>query len=261
MGKTLHPDDRERTEEEFKRALEGKKKFDTDFRIITPMGDVRYIHATAIVKSFGDGITENVFGINTDITKEKTLVLELSKKTEEMEQMNQSLKKHAYYDALTGLMNRNSLEDNATRILAKSKRVNSIIAVLFIDLDEFKKINDTLGHLVGDLVLIKIANRLKRIARKEDIIARLGGDEFIELIELKDTTSGLKYADKMLRSLSQSMRINAKTIIVKASIGIAYYPQHGTTLNELINNADSALLKAKNSGKNQIVVWGGLPVE
>lgn len=253
--KTLHPDDRERTREEFKRALEGEKKFDTDFRIVTPMGDIRFIHATAIVKSSSDGITENVFGINTDITKEKELLLELSKKTDEMKQMNQSLKKHAYYDALTGLMNRTSLEDNAMRVFAKSKRVNSIIAVLFIDLDELKKINDTQGHLAGDLVLIKVASRLRRIARKEDIIARLGGDELLGLIELKDTASGLKYADKMLRLLSQSMRINANTIIVTASIGIAYYPLHGTTLNELINNADSALLKAKNSGKNQIVVW------
>lgn len=252
---TLHPDDKERTATAFEDAITKHKKFSADFRIITPTGDIRYIHSTAIVKYSADGRAESVFGINTDITKEKNLVLDLSKKTDELEEMNNNLKKHAYFDALTGLMNRNSLKDSASRNLARCKRNKSTLAVLFIDLDDFKKINDSLGHSVGDLVLAETAKRLTLIARKEDIIARVGGDEFIEVIELKDTLLGTKQANRIMGIFNKPFQINSSTIQINASIGIAYYPAHGSTFNVLVNHADIALLKAKTLGKNKIIVF------
>ena len=173
-----------------------------------------------------------------------------------MEKMNHVLKKHAYFDPLTGLMNRNSLKDNAVRYLARGRRIKSIIAVLFIDLDDFKKINDSLGHTTGDLVLIETANRFKRIARKEDIIARIGGDEFIQVVELKNTLSGTKQANKIINAINKPFQINDKSIQINASIGIAFFPADGNTFKELIAKADIALLKAKELGKNKIIVYG-----
>ncbi len=256
---TLHPDDRERAANEFKNTLISKHKFDADFRIITPTGDVRYIHANAMVKRSIDGVAESVFGINVDITKEKTLLLDLSKKSKEMEIMTESLKKHAYFDSLTGLMNRFFLEENVGRDLMRCDRTKSRLAVLFIDLDDFKKINDSLGHNIGDQVLFEIASRLKHVVRRDDIVGRIGGDEFIAVLEVKPSFSGACMIHKILKALNRPLQLdNDQTVQVSASIGIAYYPDHGSVFSELMNHADAALLKAKSSGKNQAIYFGSL---
>lgn len=253
----LHPEDRLRAAAELKNTIINTDKFDTDFRIITPVGDVRYIHANAIVKRSIDGVAESIFGINVDITKEKTLLLDLSKKTQEMERLTENLQKHAYFDSLTGLMNRFFFEQTANRDLDRCSRTKSRLAVLFIDLDDFKKINDSLGHSAGDLVLFETANRLKHAVRKEDIVGRIGGDEFIAVFELKPNFSGISMVNKILKMLNRPLLLDSKqTVQISASIGMAYYPDHGSTLTELVNHADAALLHAKSSGKNQAVDFG-----
>lgn len=253
----LHPDDRLRAANEFKNTLTDKHKFDTDFRIITPTGNIRYIHANAMVKRSNDGVVESVFGINVDITKEKTLLLDLSKKTQEMEKMTESLKKHAYFDSLTGLMNRFFLEQNVGRDLMRCDRNKSRLAILFIDLDDFKKINDSLGHNIGDVVLFETASRLKHAMRRDDIVGRIGGDEFIAALEVKPSFSRVSMVHKILKALNRPLLLdNQQTVQISASIGIAYYPDHGRVFSELVNHADTALLKAKSSGKSQAIDFG-----
>ncbi len=161
----------------------------------------------------------------------------------------------AHYDSLTGLPNRMLMRDRLQQNLAKSERKKSFLAVLFIDLDRFKYVNDSLGHLAGDLLLCSVSKRLIKILRAEDTISRFGGDEFVVLIsnfqsihELLSVTTTI--AKKVIADLSKPFDINNYEIHSTASIGIACYPNDGQTANELLKNADSAMYYAKSNGKN-----------
>lgn len=161
----------------------------------------------------------------------------------------------AHYDALTGLPNRLLLKDRLQQALASAERKKSFLAVLFIDLDRFKYVNDSLGHIVGDLLLCQVAQRLNRNLRSEDTISRLGGDEFVIVIShydnIKESLSiTTTIAKKIIADLSTPFDINDREIYSTASIGIACYPTDGQTTNELIKNADSAMYHAKSMGKN-----------
>ncbi|MFO1372143.1 MAG: EAL domain-containing protein [Candidatus Competibacteraceae bacterium] len=161
----------------------------------------------------------------------------------------------AHYDALTGLPNRLLLNDRLQQALARAERQKSFVAILFIDLDRFKYVNDSLGHIAGDLLLCEVAQRLSRNLRSEDTISRLGGDEFIIIIShfdniqesLSITTT---IAKKIIADLSIPFNINDREIYSTASIGIACYPTDGKMINELLKNADSAMYHAKSIGKN-----------
>lgn len=256
---TLHPEDCKKAALAFKKALERDKPFNTTFRIITPSKIIRYIHATAVVKRAEDSSAIHVFGVNIDITKQRKTELALAKKTEALKKINQNLKKQAYFDALTGLMNRRSFFCNATLYLARSHRLGSTLLVLYIDLDDFKKINDTLGHAIGDLVLIETAKRLKAISRKEDIISRMGGDEFIAILELKTKDSITKVTNKIIDIIKKTpYLIRTHTLNITVSVGAASYPQDGTTCEDLIQRADMALLNAKKMGKNNACLYSNL---
>jgi len=161
----------------------------------------------------------------------------------------------AHYDALTGLPNRLLLKDRLQQALARAERQKSFVAVLFIDLDRFKYINDSLGHTAGDLLLCQVAQRLNRNLRSEDTISRLGGDEFVIVISHYDNIQEslsvtTTIAKKIIADLSTPFDINDREIYSTASIGIACYPTDGQTTNELIKNADSAMYHAKSIGKN-----------
>jgi len=161
----------------------------------------------------------------------------------------------AHYDALTRLPNRLLFNDRLQQALARAERHGSLVAVLFIDLDRFKYINDSLGHMAGDLLLCEVAQRLSRSLRSEDTISRLGGDEFVVIIphfnkiqeSLLVTTI---IAKKIMAELSKPFNISDREIYSTASIGIACYPNDGQTANELLKNADSAMYHAKSIGKN-----------
>jgi diguanylate cyclase (GGDEF)-like protein len=161
----------------------------------------------------------------------------------------------AHYDALTGLPNRLLLKDRLQQALARAERQKSFVAVLFIDLDRFKYVNDSLGHIAGDLLLCQVAQRLNRNLRSEDTISRLGGDEFVIIISHHDNiheslSVTTTIAKKIMADLSTPFDINDREIYSTASIGIACYPTDGQTTNELIKNADSAMYHAKSIGKN-----------
>jgi len=158
----------------------------------------------------------------------------------------------ALYDHLTGLPNRTNFFDKLEFSLSHARRNKSVLALLFIDLDGFKKVNDTLGHAMGDHLLEEVALRLRANIRKSDTVARMGGDEFtIILNNLQDIEGASCMAEKLIKAINQPIDLDGNTCNVGASIGIAVYPDHDGNINDLINAADSAMYQAKANGKNK----------
>jgi diguanylate cyclase (GGDEF)-like protein/PAS domain S-box-containing protein len=156
----------------------------------------------------------------------------------------------AYNDALTGLPNRTLLRDRLTRALAGARRQKVKVALLFLDLDRFKDVNDSLGHSVGDLLLQEVAKRLKRFAREQDTVARLGGDEFlIMLTHVKDVSDAAVAAERLMDAMTAEFVIQGHSLHVSCSVGISIFPEHGADAETLIKNADAAMYSAKESGR------------
>ncbi len=165
--------------------------------------------------------------------------------------IQQRIQHLAYHDTLTGLPNRSLLQDRLAHAIARAERSRRKVAVLFIDLDNFKNINDTLGHDVGDELLRQVARRLSECVRLEDTIARQGGDEFIVLLDsLEDGGAASKVAQKILNGLRQPFALGASEQHVSGSIGIALYPEDGRDAQTLMKNADTAMFHGKGLGKN-----------
>lgn len=161
----------------------------------------------------------------------------------------QKLTHFAYYDSLTGLANRTLLKDEADRIMAISLKQNLSMAFLMIDLDHFKDINDTLGHMVGDELLRALGDRLKAVVRPGDVLGRLGGDEFILLMNDMDEVQTTLMADKVISTISDGYVINGRELYITASVGIALFPEHGMDYNTLLRRADMAMYHVKNDGR------------
>ena len=162
----------------------------------------------------------------------------------------------AYSDALTKLPNRAALELRLAKALSRADRKDLTLAIFFIDLDNFKNINDSLGHDIGDQVLIEVAARLAQTIRTEDTLSRLGGDEFILLSEnIENENAIYNLANRLLASLRRPIPIGPSPIYINASIGISIYPNDGRTIQELIKNADMAMYKAKGEGRNKFVMY------
>ncbi|SEL56795.1 PAS domain S-box-containing protein/diguanylate cyclase (GGDEF) domain-containing protein [Colwellia chukchiensis] len=161
------------------------------------------------------------------------------------------IKHQAYFDSLTDLPNRFLALDRLSQILIKAERNNAKAAVLFLDLDDFKKVNDSLGHEVGDAILVESARRLQQVLRKEDTVGRLGGDEFIVL--LKDFNASehiLAITENILNVFRAPFNINGRELVLTLSIGVATYPNNGNNASDLLRNADTAMYQAKTLGRN-----------
>jgi len=157
----------------------------------------------------------------------------------------------AYYDALTGLPNRTLLQDRLAKALAGARRRKDKVALLFLDLDRFKIINDSLGHSVGDLLLQEIAERLKKWARELDTVARLGGDEFlVVLTSVKDVADAAVAADRVVKSMTAGFVVQGHPLSISCSLGVSIFPEHGADGDTLIKNADAAMYCAKENGRN-----------
>ncbi len=162
----------------------------------------------------------------------------------------------AHYDLLTDLPNRSLFTDRLRQALAQAQRDKAHLAMMFIDLDQFKLINDTHGHDAGDLLLKRAADSLVDCLRKADSAARIGGDEFVVLLpNIQDGQDALRIADKILLALSQPFELLGKSLPVSASIGIAVYPEHGLDEKRLLINADIAMYHAKKCGRNNIKLY------
>lgn len=168
------------------------------------------------------------------------------------------IRRLAHHDNLTGLPNRNLLNDRMNHALARVKRHGGRMAVLYVDLDKFKPINDTLGHEAGDLVLCEVANRLKACVRSSDTVARVGGDEFVVVVE--EITRGEEaalVARKIIDTLAKPIDYQGHDCRVGASIGVAVFPDDGNTMEDVCKAADVAMYRVKHSGRNGYCFFSG----
>lgn len=208
-------------------------------------------------------------GVIRDITQRKTIEEKLRQTAEELSQSNAELRLSqdrlnyiANHDSLTGLPNRILLYERISESLETAKANDQFLALMFLDLDGFKQINDTLGHAIGDLLLQAVAKRLTGCLRTSDTVARLGGDEFVVLLPtIPDTNNVTQVARKILSTLSQAFAISGETLSVTTSIGIALFPEHGDQLESLMERADEAMYHAKKTGKNRFAFADRIPVE
>ena len=197
------------------------------------------------------------------ITLPETNILDLALLTQSFEELanktisyTEELKKMAYYDPLTHLPNRVLLRDRIENAIAFSRREGKKVAILFIDLDYFKTINDTLGHDVGDRILVQVARRLSSIFRDTDTVARFGGDEFVAVIpNVNDVGEVIALADRVLKLFETSFEADDEEVYLSASMGIALYPDNGLDPTTLIKNADMAMYRAKEEGKNNFAFF------
>ena len=174
----------------------------------------------------------------------------------ELKQNEENLKHQAYFDSLTEIPNRTLFLDRSEIALNQAKRSQEGMAIIFIDLDEFKELNDTLGHDAGDVMLKTISKRFINCARKSDTVSRRGGDEFTILMpRISNIKDAVKLAERILDSNKSAIAIKDKMVFPKTSIGISIYPQDGDNIETLINNADKAMYSAKKMGKNQYSVF------
>lgn len=157
----------------------------------------------------------------------------------------------AHYDALTALPNRTLFADRLRQALVTARRDKAYIALMFLDLDKFKPVNDSFGHDVGDLLLKEVALRVQRCVRESDTVSRIGGDEFIVLLPaIEAAQDAMRVAEKILHALGQTFELDEHRIRISASIGIAVYPEHGGDEKILTRHADIAMYHAKSSGRN-----------
>ena len=240
----VHPDDREAVEAAVSRALASGTPYALDHRILLPDGGIRIVHESAEVLRDAQGTPLRMIGTVQDVTERALAEQALREKDAHLEFV-------AYHDALTGLPNRTLLRDRLRHAASRADRTQARMALLFIDLDRFKTINDSLGHAVGDAVLQAAAARLGGLVREEDTLARLGGDEFVVLLEsVRDGQDAAIVAEKIIHALEQVLQIGDYPLHVSASIGISLYPEDGRDADTLLKHADAAMYKSKERGRN-----------
>lgn len=251
-------------------------KWKIEYRVLKPDGKLCWL--LEIGKAFKRSATgvEQTIGLIRDITHEKMIeqelflsknnlerqvvertrelsstVKQLQEQIEERKKVESKLDFLANHDALTGLPSLRLCKDRLERSLADSRRNTRMTAVMFLDLDGFKKINDSLGHESGDQVLIAMAKRIQHELREMDTVARIGGDEFIIILSnLTEIQAVENIAGKLIKNISQPVLIDKNDVMVSASIGIALYPEHGVKSEQLMRAADKTMYEVKKSGKN-----------
>ena len=244
----LHSEDKDEFREYHDRILLGRRACPAlSFRLLSKDGNFRWVEAKGVLIDW-DGSPATLHFL-TDITARK-------RAEEEMRFL-------AFYDCLTGLPNRLMFNEHMNQTLAYARRNNTLVAALFLDLDHFKRVNDTLGHHLGDILLNAVGERLIRIIRKSDIlarnvedicntnVARFGGDEFVLLLtNIKKAQDASKVARRILYTLSDAFVLDSHKIFITTSIGISLFPADGQDGETLIKNADKAMYHAKNLGRN-----------
>jgi len=244
----IHPDERAAALDVFESCIRDGTSARLDHRIVLPDGSERVVHShVQTVPQPGGGF--RLEGTIQDITEQR--------------RADEQIRYLAYRDSLTGLGNRRLFAERMELAIAQARRRSSRLGVLFLDLDHFKRINDTLGHSVGDELLRQVADRLVRTLRDSDLISRvgedesdstvsrLGGDEFTVLLsELRDPRDLAAVASRLLAALRRPFEVRSHELVIGASIGIATWPADGDTLDALLSNADSAMYHAKANGRN-----------
>jgi diguanylate cyclase (GGDEF)-like protein/PAS domain S-box-containing protein len=234
----VHPDDRPRMIEMFEReTVKRLDGLDEEYRLLLDDGTLRWIRTRVFAVRDNDGRATRFVGISSDVTDRKLA--------------EEAIRHRAYHDELTGLPNRLLFADRFAQTLDHVRRTGKTVALLFLDLDRFKTINDTLGHATGDRLLQDVTERLCQSLRGGDTVARFGGDEFIVLASGIEKGEDAAYiAEKLLQLLQPPFKLAPHELSITTSIGIALYPDDGTDIETLVKNADTALYRAKERGRN-----------
>ncbi|WP_353893608.1 diguanylate cyclase [Proteinivorax hydrogeniformans] len=220
--------------ENYKKCVVAKKNITYEEELNLPGGE--RIWSTTLTPIFEDDKVSHIVGSSTDITDRKKLQMKLEKQ--------------ANYDQLTGIPNRRLFLERLERLVVESERDNTQFALLFIDLDGFKYINDKYGHEAGDEVLITVGQRVQKCIRKSDTAARMGGDEYSALLRgIGDKDAISNVVEKIHKELQEVMYIGDNECYVNSSIGVAIYPDNGADSESLLKNADSKMYEVKKSGK------------
>lgn len=230
-------DDRGRVIEALERTVTTGESYNIQHRITRPdNGEQRWVEVHAELIDLGDG-GKSLRGFAQDITERKAT--------------EKKLFKLAHYDNLTGMPNRVLVLDRLQQALRRARRNGNQVAVLFLDLDQFKKVNDTLGHDAGDRTLVDASLRLQGLFRERDTVARIGGDEFVIVLEdIERVSDVIASASKVIDAFHDSLMVSGREFVLTASIGIALSPQDGATAHDLMHNADTAMYHAKNRGRD-----------
>ncbi len=234
----IHPDDLPDVRARLTHALESAEgSFHSEHRIRHADGHTLWVHERGrVVERDAQGKARRLVATMEDVTARREAA-------EQIEYM-------ATHDALTGLPNRTLLADRIERAISRARRENHKVAVIFMDLDHFKQVNDTLGHHVGDMLLIAVAGRLMPHLREADTVSRQGGDEFVILLpELQEPGDAARVCEKLLRELDEPVQFNGHELRVSASMGVAFFPDDGPDRERLLQKADVALYRVKDSGR------------
>ena len=224
------------------KTLKKKGSLNIEYRIHGPNNDIRYLHLIAQYVLNSPASSAQLTGMCFDISK--------------LKKAEKNLSKIALQDSVTRIANRAHLLDFLPRAIAKAKRRHTTLAVLFLDLDDFKNVNDTLGHPCGDKLLYQIASRIKKSLREEDFFARIGGDEFAIVLEnILHLDEVATVSQRCLQSVTKEFEIDGNLILQSFSLGISIYPDSATTVDGLLQYADIAMYKAKEKGKNNFVFF------
>ncbi|QNK89168.1 PAS domain S-box protein [Sporosarcina sp. resist] len=233
----VHPEDLTSLHETFNYLLSTKESDSLEFRIKHKTKNFIWVEAKVSFFIDEENGSEHLLIVAREIGERKVL--------------QEKLKEMAFHDELTGLPNRRLFQEKMEQTIKEAKRRNRKCALLYIDIDKFKWVNDQLGHNIGDKLLKQFSERVMSCLRKSDILARQGGDEFLVLLpEIDDEENGQTCAERIVESLQHPWVIDEDTFTTTSSIGIAVYPKDGLTMDELMTNADRALYEGKKNGRN-----------
>jgi diguanylate cyclase (GGDEF)-like protein/PAS domain S-box-containing protein len=242
--KRIHPDDRVKVDEDIHAYLKGRTQtYCNEHRVVCKDGSIKWVLARGmIVSRLPNGQPLRMIGTHADITDRKD--------------MEERMRHLANYDPLTELPNRSLITDRLRQAVIKARRDKAHLAVMFLDLDKFKPVNDSLGHDMGDLLLKQVASRLLSSVRASDTVARIGGDEFVVLLTtVEQERDAILVAEKILQALKLPFDLVGHRVELSGSIGIAAYPEHGDNEKLLLINADIAMYHAKRAGRNDYQIF------
>jgi diguanylate cyclase (GGDEF)-like protein/PAS domain S-box-containing protein len=228
----LSPDDRPALEAAIARQLGGEGgHFVQEYRIVHKDGAYRWMLCQGVMVSDDEGRPLRLSGSQTDITRQKKI--------------EERLARMAHHDPLTGLPNRILFHDRVVQALAAARREKASLSILLLDLDGFKKVNDTLGHAAGDRLLQAVATRIHDALPESDTAARMGGDEFAVLLPSSAREEALRTAENLIDAMSKPIRLEDDEVITPASVGVAVYPMNGESFDDLFDWADKAMYEMK----------------